>query len=124
MKKGFSLIELVLAILIASFVSISLFQLLSTTRKAVNRITNVIELDVPFIAFYSQLEKDMLGMFAPRSSIAHYAAQEPPKKEASKQGQPQQQPKQSNPEEKNKHLSPLIAYLCLKEKMIHLCCPL
>ena len=76
MKQGFSLIELVIALFMAALISLSLFQLLSTTRRSVRRITSVIEHDIPFIAFYNQLEKDVMSMFAPRSSVAAYAAQE------------------------------------------------
>jgi hypothetical protein len=72
-KQGFSIIELVLAILMAAVISLSLFQLLTSTRKSVKRITDVIEVDLPFMAFYSQLERDILGMFAPRSSVALFA---------------------------------------------------
>ena len=76
MKRGFSLLELVIALSMAALISLSLFQLLTTTRKSVRRINNVIEVDVPFMAFYNQIEKDVLGMFAPRSAIQWYAKKE------------------------------------------------
>ena len=77
-------------------VTLSLFQLLSQTRKAVTRINSVIDADLPFMAFCTQLEKDTTGMFAPQSSIRAFAAQEkkpealqegakPPKKEPKKE---------------------------------------
>ena len=73
MKQGFSLIELILALFIASFISLSLFQLLSTTRRSVRRIANVVEVDVPLMSFFSQVEKDITGMFTPRNARAAYA---------------------------------------------------
>ncbi len=72
MKPGFSLLEVVIALFMAALIGLSLFQLLNVTRKSVGRITNIIELDVPFLAFYNQLEKDILGMFTPRSSLGMY----------------------------------------------------
>lgn len=76
MKYGFSLIELIVAVFMAAMVTLSLFQLLSQTRKAVTRINSVIDADLPFMAFCTQLEKDTTGMFAPQSSIGAFAAQE------------------------------------------------
>lgn len=72
MKPGVSLIELVVAVLIASMMAISLFQLITQTRRAVARISSVIEVDQHFIGFYNQIEKDVMGMFAPESSIQAY----------------------------------------------------
>lgn len=81
--RGFSLIEIMLAILLASLLSLSLFQLLNQTRRVVRRIVNVIEVDEPLAAFYTQVEKDVTGMFSPQSSIEAYA-QEDKKAEAAK----------------------------------------
>ncbi len=73
MRKGFSLIEVVLAIFLASLISISLFQMLNQATRAVKRITNIIRVDMPLIGFYNQVEKDVTGMFAPFSSIEVFA---------------------------------------------------
>ncbi len=73
MKKGFTLIELVLAIFLASLISLSLFQLLNQVGRAVKRIVNIIEVDTPLTGFYNQVEKDVTGMFAPFSSIEAFA---------------------------------------------------
>ena len=90
MRSGFSLIELIVAIFMAAIVSLSLFQLLSQTRKTVSRINSVIDADIPFMAFCTQLEKDATGMFAPASSIRAFAAQEKSKKaEEGKEEKPQ-----------------------------------
>ena len=47
--------------------------MLRQTRRAVKRITNVIDVDIPIIGFSQQLEKDVTGMFAPQSSIEAFA---------------------------------------------------
>lgn len=99
MKPGFTLIELVMALFMATVISLSLFQLLTSTRKAVKRITNVIEVDVPFMAFYNQVEKDMLGMFAPRSSIMQYVEKS---KKAEKEEKSKTKDKEDEKEKKEK----------------------
>lgn len=72
MKKGFTIIEVVLAIFLATLISLSLFQLLNQARKAVRRITNVIEVDLPLISFYNQVQKDVTGMFTPASTLEFF----------------------------------------------------
>ncbi len=96
MKSGFSLIELVVAVFMAAMVSLSLFQLLSQTRKTVSRINSVIDADLPFMAFCTQLEKDVTGMFAPQSSIRAFAAQE--KKPEKEEGKEEKPPAKKEPE--------------------------
>lgn len=73
MKKGFTVIEVVLALFLASLISLSLFQLLKQVRRGVKTMVNVIEVDTPLLGFYNQVEKDVTGMFAPFSSIEVYA---------------------------------------------------
>jgi hypothetical protein len=73
MRKGFTVIEVVLTLFLASLISLSLFQLLKQVRRGVKRIVNVIEVDTPLLGFYNQIEKDVTGMFAPFSSIEAYA---------------------------------------------------
>lgn len=68
-RQGFSLIELIVAVMIAGMMAMSLFQLITQTRKVASRIVNVIEVDQHFMGFYNQLQKDVMGMFAPASSI-------------------------------------------------------
>lgn len=72
MKSGFTLIEFVIAFLIASMIAIGLYQLLAQTRRGVNNILRVIEIDQPLAAFYNQLERDIIGMFAPASTKKFY----------------------------------------------------
>lgn len=115
MKPGFSLLELVIALFMATLISLSLFQLLTTTRKALKRITNVIEVDVPFIAFYNQAEKDMLGMFTPRSSLAMYVEKmqeekdKKPEKEDTKKSQKEDTKKKEKKAPSTKGISPVFS---------------
>jgi len=99
MKKGFTLIEVVIAIMLASLISLSLFRLLNQTRRAVTRITNVIDVDMPLIGFASQLEKDVTGMFAPQSSIEAFAKKDKEKtREEEKKKVPFYADKEKEPE--------------------------
>ena len=56
-KCGFNIIELMIAIMISSMMALTLFQLISQTRKGVSRISSVVEVDQSFISFYNQVEK-------------------------------------------------------------------
>ena len=76
MKKGFTLIEFVLALFLASLLSLSLFQLLNQVRRAVRRINTVIEVDMPLTGFLQQVEKDVTGMFTPSSSLEEFIKQD------------------------------------------------
>ncbi len=73
MKNGFTVIEVVLAIALASLVSLSLFQLLRTAGRGVKNINKTIDVDAPLSGFYNQVEKDVTGMFAPFSSVQKFA---------------------------------------------------
>jgi prepilin-type N-terminal cleavage/methylation domain-containing protein len=117
MKRGFSLIELVVALLISSLLTLSLFQLLQQTRKAVRRITNVIAIDEPFIALYNQLEKDITGMFAPNSSVEAY--REKDKKEKAEKDEKKAEKKEEKSQEKpepKKELKPIKDVFVLDAK--------
>jgi prepilin-type N-terminal cleavage/methylation domain-containing protein len=76
MKYGFSLIELMLALFISSAMILSLYQMLTQTRRTVSRITQVIDVDTPLMALYSQLEKDVTGMFASHAAEKPYIDKE------------------------------------------------
>lgn len=71
--KGFTVIEVVIAIFLASLVSMSLYQLLKTTGIGVKDMRATIDVDAPLSAFYNQVEKDVTGMFAPFSSVQKFA---------------------------------------------------
>lgn len=92
----------------AALISLSLFQLLTTTRKSVRRITNVIDVDIPLMAFYNQIEKDVLGMFAPRSSVHAMAAKYKETKE--------KKPDEKSPKEEKKEQKPVPAVFVLDGK--------
>lgn len=104
--RGFSLAEVMVALLLASLLSLSLFQLLNQTRKGVRRIINVIEVDEPLAAFYAQVEKDVTGMFSPQSSIEAYVAEDKKAEDAKKTTQRTPQPAQK-PEEQKEELIPI-----------------
>lgn len=95
MKNGFTLIELIIALFIASMVTITLYQLTSQTQKAVKNIISIVDVDVPLLAFYSQLERDVTGMFTPLSTQkANKPGAEPPKSP----GPQEKPPEQKSPE--------------------------
>ncbi len=73
MNKGFTIMEVVMAIFLASLVSLSLFQLLRVASRGVKNIEKVVTIDAPLSGFYDQVEKDVTGMFAPYSSVQQYA---------------------------------------------------
>lgn len=111
LKRGFSLAELMVAVLLASLLSLSLFQLLSQTRRIVRRIVHVIEVDEPLVAFYQQLQKDVTGMFAPQSSIEFYAAADKKAEEAKKATQAGKTPppqKTEAPKEQEVPIKPVM----------------
>ncbi len=109
MKSGFSLLELVLALFMASLVSLSLFQLLTNVSKSVKRITNVIEVDLPSMAFYNQVEKDVLAMFTPRSSLMMYAEKEEKEQAEKKQKLAEKALKQEEKKQKIKGITPVFS---------------
>jgi len=65
MKKGFILIELLIATLIASMISILLLTALQQTNKFQSVIDNNIDIYTRAIIFHHQLEKDIMGAFVP-----------------------------------------------------------
>ena len=97
MKQGYTVVEVVLAIFLASLISLSLFQLLKQVRRGVKRIVNIIEVDTPLMSFYNQVEKDVTGMFAPFSSMQAYAQKD---KAASKEKERKKIPFAPQKEEK------------------------
>lgn len=96
-KYGFNIIELMIAILISSMMALTLFQLISQTRKGVSRISSVIEVDQGFISFYNQLEKDVMGMFAPESSLRFYQEKDEEREKEKKQSEREARQQQGQP---------------------------
>lgn len=64
-NKGFTLIELVIGIAIASIISIILFQSFSQTSKTINTIDNMIFMDRRISVLQNQLDKDITAIFIP-----------------------------------------------------------
>lgn len=105
MSKGFTVMEVVLAVFLASFVSLSLFQLLRVAGRGVRGINKTIEVDMPLSGFYDQVEKDVTGMFAPFSSIQKFAKKD---FEAKKQkGFPFKQDEKEKPPEIKLDMQPI-----------------
>jgi prepilin-type N-terminal cleavage/methylation domain-containing protein len=65
-KNGFSLIEIIIALLIGTSLVVAIYQLYIQAQKAVVTINTVIDIDMPLLPLYNQLEKDLLGVFVPR----------------------------------------------------------
>ena len=65
MKKGFILIELLIATLIAGMISILLLTALQQTNKFQSVIDNNIDIYTRATIFHHQLEKDIMGAFIP-----------------------------------------------------------
>jgi len=65
MKKGFILIELLIATLIAGMISILLLTALQQTNKFQSVIDNNIDIYTRATIFHHQLEKDIMGAFVP-----------------------------------------------------------
>lgn len=65
MKKGFMLIELLIATLITSMISILLLTVLQQSTKFQSVIDNNINVHTRAIICYQQLEKDIMGTFVP-----------------------------------------------------------
>lgn len=61
-KFGFTLIEVVVALFISSFISVSIYQLLLQTQRSVSFVNEVIEADLSLPVFYNQMEKDITGI--------------------------------------------------------------
>lgn len=64
-KKAFTLIEVVIALFLSTIVAVSAYQLLNRTQKSVIKLTTAMENDFPVPIFYSQLERDLLGIVIP-----------------------------------------------------------
>lgn len=99
-SSGFTLIEITVALLIGSLLSVSLYQVFQNIQKSVMRMNSVIDLDSPVISFYNQLEQDILGIFTPRNKPAEKAQQAP----AASGAQAAQGVQQSKPEKQEKKI--------------------
>lgn len=66
MKSGFTLIELVIGVMLASMISLVLYQTLNQTNKSTQIIKSTIDLDTTLALVYNQLDKDLSGVYIPR----------------------------------------------------------
>src|ERR1700732_4542718 len=64
-RHGFSFIEIVVAILISSFLSLVLYNSLSQTQRTMRQVTALMDETADFLPFMAQFEKDLSGVFAP-----------------------------------------------------------
>jgi prepilin-type N-terminal cleavage/methylation domain-containing protein len=66
-KPGFSLIELSIALVIASMLSITIYRLVTQASTFVSTVSAVVNYDIPLDSFFNQVEKDIMGIFTPFS---------------------------------------------------------
>lgn len=60
--SGFSLIEIMIALVISSFLTLTLYQIFGTLSKGVSRLERIMERSIPLSVAYSQLERDCAGI--------------------------------------------------------------
>jgi len=65
MKKGFSLIELVIALAISSGIAVTLFQIYNQTTRLLTHVDSMVSADLNVVTFYNRFEKDVTGAFVP-----------------------------------------------------------
>ena len=71
-NSGFTIVEIMIAIVIASLISFSLYKMVQQASGTVFRVTNIVDSDLPLIPFYNQLELDISGMFCPQTTALAY----------------------------------------------------
>lgn len=72
MKHGFTLMEIIIGVLIATIITLSLYQLFIQIFRGTVIISKVIEVDSPIIPLYNQLSKDISGMFVPFNTLRQF----------------------------------------------------
>lgn len=73
-RSGFSLIEVLVAMLISSMLLVSLYQIYRQVQRSVISINNVIDIDTPLISMYNRFEIDIDGIIVPASYKAELKA--------------------------------------------------
>jgi len=81
MKKGFVLIELLIATLIAGMISILLLTALQQTNKFQSAIDNIIDINTRATTFHHQFGKDIMGAFIPIQAYKQPVSSEKKQKE-------------------------------------------
>lgn len=97
-KQGFTLIEIIIALLIGSLIIGSLYKILQQIQRGVTMITTVIDLDAPLISLHNQLERDLLGTFVPISTAQIKAESQETKKTNTQTGQTNNTENKKEPE--------------------------
>ena len=107
MKKGFTLIELVIAVAISGIISTALYMLLHQTQRTVSSILNITIDDATRLVVYQQIFRDLTGAFAPPESWPRRIQQQaqPPEKKDS-DDKKQDQPEKNNKPEESKQQQP------------------
>lgn len=102
MKKGFTLIELVIAVAISAIISTALYMLLYQTQRTVSTVLNITSDDATRLVMYQQLFRDITGAFAPPESWPRSVAQQPLKQQEpnSADTKKQESPDQNKSQEK------------------------
>ncbi len=67
MKPGYSLLELIIGIFLASMLAITLFQSVRNTTSTVELADDIMDLDMRVAIFHHQFARDTIGIFVPSS---------------------------------------------------------
>ena len=65
MNRGFSLIEVVIAVAISSIIGVLLFNVFSQSTRALRIVDSIVSTDMKIVGFYDRFEKDVSGAFIP-----------------------------------------------------------
>ncbi|OGB96853.1 hypothetical protein A3F06_00570 [candidate division TM6 bacterium RIFCSPHIGHO2_12_FULL_36_22] len=110
-KPGFTLIEMMIAIVITSILGGILLNIYLQTQRSVSRINETIDLDFEDSIIYNQLEKDISGIFVPQVFVDDRTSesnkpQQPSATQQAEGSQPQaEQPKPAQPPKPKKKLA-------------------
>jgi len=98
-SRGFSLIEILVAVMISSMLSLVLYRSLAQTQSMVRQVTELIEDTSDLIPLYTQLEKDLAGSLVMDEKSTSTAQEGAPQKPAADQG-----PRASGPNKEKQKL--------------------
>ena len=82
--SGFSLLELVIALLISSMMALALYQTFHQTQKTVMHVDAFIQRNVFVTLLYNQLDKDISSIFVPHSAYSQESSKKSDKKNEEK----------------------------------------
>jgi prepilin-type N-terminal cleavage/methylation domain-containing protein len=103
-KPGFSLLEVLIAVMLAAVISMALYSSFFQTQKTVQRANAAIDIHTELIAFYNQLEKDMSTAYVPLGAPPFDKKAQEKKKHDKKT---EEQSKQTEPEKKPEDTPPI-----------------